>query len=110
MMTLQELEAELARRYAIHPGDGPISLGGRTYTEVTIGHIGDEPGQPLYARTKEDAEHHLAQTVLRYAEGKTGMLYWRIKPEVGSYDYGDNPVMPGTRRLLWAGYARLAIC
>lgn len=85
-MTLEELNAAFAARFTIVQGlAGPKSQTGEEYHEFRGG-PGPTPegGNGVGATTEEGAIRLLYDGIMRYAADRTGTLYWRIPPEVGS--------------------------
>lgn len=91
-MTLEELNAALAARFTIVDGlRGPKSQTGEEYHEFRGGPGPTPEGENgVGATTEEAAVRLLYDGIMRYAADRTGNLYWRIRPELGSYiDYRE---------------------
>jgi len=114
-MTLDELRADIERRVPVHPecGDYAQAATGEPYVEVVIGgERKDGGGMPAYATSEQHAIRLLHEALLNYIGAHSGTLYWRIFPEVASYEwrrFDDWAFDLMGSRTFWAGYARLLV-
>lgn len=83
--TLADAVADIETRFPVKEGrTDSRSQTGEEYAEVVSGGIKPKGDHfPLYAATPALAITAWHQAVLDYAEGKTGTLFWRCRPELG---------------------------
>jgi hypothetical protein len=91
---------------------------GEEYVVIMNGGIKEEGRNiPCLAWTEQDSIRLWKEAVLQYAAGKTGVLYWREKPELAGtemfwegYDAKTNRVEKyGASNVMWRVYSRLLI-
>lgn len=104
-MTLDELMADIDARFECVIGiPRSISNTGEPYYE-----IGSRCVDRVLCPTEESCYSVLHRSILDYAEGKKGILYWRVSPECESAKYRSGLDSEEWTQTLWRGYARLLI-
>jgi hypothetical protein len=84
---LHDLVEELRGRFELVDGlPQVISQTGEEYEEFAGGAVPRDEGEPGIGVTSAEAAVRLLRDgIMRYAEGKSGALYWRIMPEIDCY-------------------------
>jgi hypothetical protein len=114
-MTLEELRADIEARLPVHPECGNYyqTATGEPYIEVVIGGEKAEGQQShAWATSEQSAVRLLHEALVRYVDGKTGTLYWRIPPETDCMQFrslDDEHFKSWGPSSLWLGYARLLV-
>lgn len=124
-MTLDEARRAFESRFTVWPEIGNYALAptGEPYVAVCSGGIKPEAElTPAVGLTEESALKLLIAAWNEYADGKSGTLYWRILPEIGSLAYFGEGVFAADavgrtdqerkdfyRHVFWKAYSRLLI-
>lgn len=121
---LEGLIAELEGRFPVgEAGDCRTSATGEHFVEFHAGGCRNDPATgtgpgAVWCERPETAVALLRLQILDYAAGRSGVLYWRIQPDICGTDIrvpelqpfgGNNAKVMHVKRTVWLAYARLLI-
>lgn len=78
---------------------------GEPYVTISGSSIDREAYPTALSATEDEAVRLLRVSINRYADGKNGTLYWRVRPETKQLDRNGRPPEHGR----WTTYCRLLI-
>lgn len=118
--SIEAIVADLERRHGVGEAwDGRLGRGGSEtvtgdeYVELVCGGVKPECEQSaLLCGTRERAVEEWWKALAGYEAGRFGKVYWRIRPELDSWDapyLWDGKPLEGPHLTWWGVYSRLFI-
>lgn len=118
----ESLVAELEGRFPVgEEGLCRTAATGEHFVEFHAGGRRTDPGTgpgAVWCERPETAVALLRLQILDYAAGRSGVLYWRVKPDICETEIrvpelrpfaGNNAKIVHVKRMVWIAYARLLI-